>query len=77
MTEKLRARVHKGRIIVDAPTSLPEGTVLDLVIDDDGDDLTDDERAVLHDAIEQSVEEAETGRTRPAADAIKDLRQRR
>lgn len=36
----LRARVEKGRIILDEPTTLPEGTVINLVADDEGDDLT-------------------------------------
>jgi hypothetical protein len=35
----IRARVVNGRLQVDAPTSLPEGTVLNLVVDDEGDDL--------------------------------------
>ncbi len=35
----LRARVQNGRLVVDEPTALPEGTVLDLVVDDEGDDL--------------------------------------
>jgi len=71
---KLRAKVEKGRLIVDTPTTLPEGTVLDLVVDDDGDDLTDDERAALHAAIEDSAE-ADSGR--PAAEVLHDLRKRR
>ena len=71
---KLRAKVEKGRLIVDTPTTLPEGTVLDLVVDDDGDDLTDDERAALHAAIKDSAE-ADSGR--PAAEVLHDLRKRR
>lgn len=39
----LRARVEKGRLVLDEPTTLPEGTLVDLVVDDEGDDLTDDE----------------------------------
>ena len=33
------------------PTELPEGTELDLVIDDEGNDLTEHERRVLHDTL--------------------------
>ena len=40
----LRARVEKARLVLDEPTTLPDGTVVDLVADDEGDDLTDDER---------------------------------
>jgi len=75
--DRLRARVRQGRLVVDAPTTLPEGTVLDLVLDDDGDDLTDQERAALHATILRSAAEAEAGEARPAADVLRDLRKRR
>jgi len=32
--KSIRARVRNGRLTVDEPTELPEGLVLDLVIDD-------------------------------------------
>ena len=38
-----RARVENGRLVLDEPTTLPEGTVIDLVADDEGDDLTDEQ----------------------------------
>jgi hypothetical protein len=47
----LRARVEKGRLVLDEPTTLPEGTVVDLVAADEDDDLTDDERQALHEAL--------------------------
>ena len=34
-------------LVLDEPTNLPEGTVIDLVADDEGDDLTDEERRAL------------------------------
>ena len=37
-TMNIRAHVKNGRLLVDEPTTLPEGTVLDLVLDDEGDD---------------------------------------
>jgi hypothetical protein len=40
----LRALVKNGHLVLDEPTSLPEGTVLDLVVDDEGDNLDDEER---------------------------------
>jgi hypothetical protein len=52
----LRAQVNKGRLVLDEPTSLPEGTVIDLVADDEGDDLTEAERRALHDALAASGE---------------------
>jgi hypothetical protein len=44
----LRARVKNRRLVLDVPTTLPEGTVIDLVADDNADDLSDDERRALH-----------------------------
>jgi hypothetical protein len=50
----LRARVEKGRLILDEPTTLPDGTAIDLVGDDEGDNLTDEQRCVLHAALSVS-----------------------
>ena len=72
-----RARVKDGRLILDVPTTLPEGTVVDLVADDEGDDLTDDERRVLHEALARSKASAEAGHLRPASAILDELRQRR
>ena len=73
----LRAKVQKGRLVLDEPTTLPEGTVIDLVADDEGDDLTDPERGALHEALAASGKSAEAGRLRPASDILNELRQRR
>jgi len=70
----LRARIHKGRLIVDEPTDLPEGTVLDLVVDDEGDDMDDAERAALDASIARAVDALHARRFRPAADVVTDLR---
>ena len=73
----LRARVEKGRLVLDEPTTLPDGTVIDLVADDEGDDLTDEERRALHEALAASATSAEAGRLRPASAILEELRQRR
>jgi hypothetical protein len=36
------------------PTTLPDGTIIELVADDEGDDLNDDERRALHAALSAS-----------------------
>ena len=72
----LRAPVQNGRLVLDEPTTLPEGTVIDLVADDDGDDLSEEERRVLHEALSASWKSAETGDLRPAS-AIADEPRRR
>jgi hypothetical protein len=73
----IQARVEKGRLVLDEPTTLPEGTVVDLVADDGGDDLTDDEREALHDALAASRRSAEAGQLRPAPAILDELRRRR
>ena len=73
----VRATVQNGRLIVDQETQLPEGTVLDLVIDDEGDDLDDAQRRALDQAITNSLHEAETGQMRPALEILARLHARR
>ena len=73
----IRAKVQSGRIVVDEPTALPDGTTLDLVADDEGDDLTDEEREHLHAHLAASWRSAQAGRTRPASELIAELRARR
>ncbi len=70
----VRARVQGGRLIVDEPTALPEGMVLDLVLDDEGDDLDDAERRVRDAAIEVAWQQAQRGEGVPAQDVIDALR---
>ena len=73
----LRARVEKGRLILDEPMTLPDETVIELVAHDEGDDLTDEERRALHDALSASWASAQAGRLRPASEILSELRQRR
>ncbi len=73
----LRARVENGRIVLDEPTTLRDGTVLDLVADDEGDDLTNEERSALHGALSASDESARAGHLRPASEILNELRRRR
>ncbi len=50
----LKARVEKGRLIVNEPTTLPEGAVVDLVV------LSDDEEAMERE-LGRRIERAEAG----------------
>ena len=72
----VRARVQNGRLVVDQPTSLPEGTILDLVLDDEGVDLDEVERAARDESIERAWQQAQAGLGRPAKQVIDDLRRR-
>jgi len=61
-------------LVLDEPTTLPEGTVVDLVADDEGDDLSENERRALHDALSTSWKSAEAGHLRPASVVLDELR---
>lgn len=70
----IRARVKDGRLQVDEPTALPDGTVLELVVDDEGDDLSEPERQALNAAIDRAWENAKAGQLNPAGDVLERLR---
>jgi hypothetical protein len=72
----IRARVQNGRLLVDAPTALPEGTVLDLVVDDEGDDMDDTERTALNAAIGKAWASVQSGQGRTADEVVAALRTR-
>lgn len=74
----IRGRVKGGRLRVDEPSDLPEGTEVELAVIDDGtDDLDDEDRARLHAALERGMEEVERGEVVPAEEVIAKLRARR
>jgi len=68
----LRAHVHNGRIIVDEPTDLPEGTELELVRTDE-DDMSADERAELDAVLLKAVQNVRAGRTIDADAVLAEL----
>ena len=68
------ATVRHGRLVVDEPTDLPEGTEVQLLPLDPGDWLDDEDRAALHRALDASDEDVREGRLTDAAEVIKGLR---
>ena len=72
----IKARVQDGRLIVDEPTSLPEGTEVRLLPLDPGDWLDDADRAALHEALAQSETDVKADRLLDAADVLRRLRPR-
>lgn len=66
--QSLKARVKNGRLLLDEPTDLPEGTEVTLSIADD--ELDDDDRARLHAALERSMAQARAGKLVDADDVI-------
>lgn len=77
MVHALRAQVRNGRLCLDEPVDLPEGTLVDLVPAGDSDDLDDAERARLHAAIATSRAELTRGEGVLLSDVVRDLRSRR
>jgi hypothetical protein len=71
------ARVKNGRLTLDEPTDLPEGSVVPLEIADDWDDLGDEERAELHESLRASVEQLKAGETISVEQALAELRAHR
>jgi hypothetical protein len=76
----LKAHVRGGRLVLDEPTDLPDGTEVELVPIDDplggGDDLDEAERERLHAAIDRGVEDVRAGRTVGAEEVVAKLRER-
>lgn len=65
-----------GRYVIDEPAELPEGTVIQLLPADEGDDLEDEERAALHASIAEGLEDMKAGRTFGAEEVIAEQRSR-
>ena len=72
----IKARVREGRLVVDEPTELPNGTEIDLLPLDPGDWLDEADRAALHEALRQSDTDAVEGRLVDAEEILKDIRSR-
>jgi len=72
----LKARVRAGRLIVDEPTDLPEGTEVELIPLDPGDWLDADSRSALHQALLDSEGDVKTDRLIDADIVLRELRSR-
>jgi hypothetical protein len=73
----LKALVKNGRIVVDEPTDLPEGTELQLVVLQDVDnDVDEDEREAFLAALDEGIDDADAGRVVDASVVIERLRAR-
>lgn len=70
----LKAHVRNGRLLVDEPTRLPEGTEIDLLPLDPGDWLDPADRELLHQALLASEEDLKAGRLIAAEDVLRELR---
>jgi hypothetical protein len=74
----LKARVHNGRLVLDEPTDLPEGAIVELIpLAEVGAELDDDERERLHPSLRESIEQMKAGNTLDGAEALAELRAHR
>jgi len=63
------ARVRSGRLVLDEPTDLPDGTVVQLSDDpyahlEEGDEMNDEDRKRLHAALQRGLAQSLSGRGR-------------
>lgn len=72
----LKARVRNGRLVLDEPTDLPEGEVVELV-PAGLDEMDDEERAALLESLAVSFEQMKKGDLIDADEALAKLRARR
>ena len=73
--QSLKAHVHNGRLVLDEPTDLPEGSEVEIVLVDD--DFEPAERARLVQAIEDGADDFERGESMDGFDFIAQLKARR
>jgi hypothetical protein len=81
----MKALVRNGRLLLNEPTELPEGEIveivelvqLDDVLADDDNDLDDEERAALDFELEASFTAEAAGELIDAADVIDEILRRR
>ncbi len=78
----LKAHVRSGRLVLDEPTELPEGEVVELVPLDEvlasgGDYLDAEERERLHASLREGIRQMKAGQTVDAAVALAELRAHR
>jgi hypothetical protein len=80
--QPLRAHVRNGRLVLDQPTDLREGEVIELVplvevLANGGDYLDDEERDELHKALREGIAQMKAGNLIDADEAMAELRNHR
>jgi hypothetical protein len=75
LMQPLKAHVRNGRLLLDEPTDLPEGSEIELVLV--GDDFDPAERARVEQAVEDGIEDFERGDHVDGFDLIAQMRRER
>jgi hypothetical protein len=73
--QPLKAHVHNGRLVLDEPTDLPEGSEVEIVLVVD--DLDPAERARVVQSIEDGIEDFERGDHMDGFDFVAQMRAQR
>lgn len=75
MGTSLKAEVRGGRLVLDEPTNLPDGTIVEFVevSTDPFSALPPEERAQLNASIDRGLEEALSGRVQSSDDLLSSL----
>jgi hypothetical protein len=70
----LKAHVRNGRIVVDEPVDLPDGSEVSVYLCDSSADLmSTEERAALNGALERSLAQADAGELIDVDDVLREL----
>ena len=72
----IKARIRDGRLVVDEPTDLPDGTEVELLPLDSGDWLDEADRVALHEALRESDADVAAGKLVNAEEILRELRSR-
>jgi len=64
--QALKVQVKNGRLVLDAPTDLPDGAEVEVVVLDD--ELSVEERVALHASLDRALDDAEAGPGMEAAE---------
>jgi len=70
----LRGHVESGRIVLDEPIDLPDGTEVEIAALTDDDEMTPEERAEIEADIDVGLEQAARGEGIPAEEFLRRLR---
>jgi hypothetical protein len=73
--QALKVQVKNGRLVLDAPTDLPDGAEIEVIVIDD--ELSAEERAELHASLDRALDDSEAGRGMDAAEYLERYRARR
>ncbi len=69
----LKARVRAGRLILDEPTTLPEGSELSLIVAPVEEEFDDLDREEIDRLLEEAEADRRAGRSFPAEDVLREL----